>query len=206
MSAPRSLDDIMALASDPEWIAAHSVSDDAIAENLTIVRPVPTAADLLSDMRVPPMFHGVDAADRIPERGVIYTGLPGVGKTHRATSEALAIAATGKRVLWLSLPVYTTSIRTREPVPSLDTLRRLDAIVLDDIAFTKSPEWMRDALYTLLGTLLDNHVFTIGTSNCDRVEIARRYGDPLASRLAGLCPDTVPMAGRDRRLFEGGSK
>ena len=180
-----------------EWIAAHRTGDEMppLPEP-----PAPTREQLLARIQIPPLYHEVIPSEQPPTQGRLYTGRPGIGKTHRATADLIALANAGKRCRWLSLPAYMAAIRVHEPVPSLDSLCALDALLLDDVAQAKPPEWMRDSLYSLIDGLLNHRVLVIATSNADRVAIARTYGDPIASRLAALCPDTVEMDGYDRRL------
>ena len=186
-----------------EWVAEHAMPD---GDGLYVPPPPPTRDDriaaALSAMNVPPLYHAVQPSAEPPKRGRLYTGKPGIGKTYRAIADGLALELSGKRTRFLSLPAYMTAIRTHEPVPSLADLRRLDALVLDDIAQAAPPEWMRESLYSLIDGLLNYRVLVITTSNCGRVEIAKVYRDPIASRLKGLCKDTIALTGPDRRLFE----
>lgn len=186
-----------------EWVAAHRMPDDG---GMYVPPPPPTEderiASALSRMGVPPLFHGVKPSPDPPKRGRLYTGKPGTGKTHRATADALALTLSGSYTRWLSLPAYMAAIRSHDPIPAIAELRKLDVIVLDDIAQATPPEWMKESLYTLIDGLLNYQVLVIATSNCGRVEIAKTYGDPIASRLSMLCRDTVAVDGGDRRLFD----
>lgn len=190
----KSLNEIIAKLSSSEWRAAHSASDDQEQSW------EPDDAERMRMMGVPPLYRDVPPSLTPPDRGRLYIGEPGTGKTWTACGDLLALARAGDSCRWLSIPAYTAAIRAREPVPSLRSLKALDAIVLDDIAQSTPPEWMLDTLYTLVDTLLNNRVLVIATSNCDRIEIARRYGDAIASRLMRLCSETVSFAGPDRRL------
>jgi DNA replication protein DnaC len=152
-------------------------------------------------MGTPPLFRQASPSAEGLKRGLLYVGPTGTGKTWRATADGLRLALDGRSVLWLSLPAYMNAIRLHEPVPTLAAIQRNRVVVLDDIAQTKPPEWMRDTLFSLVDGLLNHRVLVIATSNRDRVDIARTYGDPIASRLTALCPDTRAIEGRDRRLF-----
>lgn len=201
------LEEIFAKIADPAWRAAHTRSADD--NTAPYMRTEPTEEQRREQDRlhanVPPLYHHVVPASEAPKRGRLYVGKAGVGKTHAAIADMLALAKLGRRCLFLSMPAYTAALRSHEDVPSIRTLTGLDVVVLDDLAQAKPAEWQRDSLYTLVDGLLSYQVLVIATSNQNRREIAEAYGDAIASRLYALCPDRLDMQGKDRRLVPGGA-
>jgi DNA replication protein DnaC len=177
-----------------EWIAAHPTDAQPQEDTQADTRTV------LKNIGVPPAFQDVEPSQNPPRVGRLYVGKPGVGKTWRATSDLLALALDGKRSWWLSVPAYLVSIRDHTQTFFVSDVRKLDAIVLDDIAQVKPADWQKEQLYVLIDNLLNYRVMPIVTSNASRVDISQVYGDAITSRLTALCPETVVVTGKDRRL------
>lgn len=159
--------------------------------------------------------RATEFADRFPvvDRGLLFYGQPGVGKTH------LAIAilkdcirkknARGKfyetsELLRLLRETYGTSTRVNE----MDILRPVmeaELLVLDDLGQEKTSDWVQETLGLLINTRYSSRRPTIITTNLvdssdssDPNSIAYRVGLRTRSRLLEMC-DWVPMSGFDVR-------
>jgi len=193
------------------------------------------AATLLSDARIPARYNACDFAtfetnhdslreahrratefaDRFPvvERGLLFHGQPGVGKTHLATAILKDCIrrknAHGKfyetsELLRLLRETYGTGTRVNE----MDILRPVmeaELLVLDDLGQEKTSDWVQETLGLLINTRYASRRPTIFTTNLvdsadvtDPNSIAYRVGLRTRSRLLEMC-DWVPMSGYDVR-------
>ena len=190
---------------------------------------------LLSDARIPARYNNcefstfetnhdslrvahkraTEFAERFPvvDRGLLFYGQPGVGKTHLATAILKDCIrrknARGKfyetsELLRLLRETYGTGTRINE----MDILRPVmeaDLLVLDDLGQEKTSDWVQETLGLLINTRYASRLPTIFTTNLvdssdvtDPNSIAYRVGLRTRSRLLEMC-DWVPMSGYDVR-------
>ena len=72
-------------------------------------------------------------------------------------------------------------------------------LFLDDLGGEKQTEWSVDIIYRLLNHRLENKKPTYIASNLSLKELADKYGDRVASRIAGMC-EVIKVDGEDKRL------
>ena len=193
------------------------------------------AGALLGDARIPARYNNCDFttfetnhdslrdahrratefAQKFPvvERGLLFYGQPGVGKTHLATAILKDVIrsknARGKfyetsELLRLLRETYGTGTRVNE----MDILRPVmeaELLVLDDLGQEKTSDWVQETLGLLINTRYASRLPTIFTTNLvdnadvtDPNSIAYRVGLRTRSRLLEMC-DWVPMSGYDVR-------
>lgn len=193
------------------------------------------AGALLADARIPSRYNNCDFstfetnhdslrdahrratefAQRFPvvDRGLLFYGQPGVGKTHLATAILKDVIRTknarGKfyetsELLRLLRETYGTGTRVNE----MDILRPVmeaELLVLDDLGQEKTSDWVQETLGLLINTRYASRLPTIFTTNLvdsadvtDPNSIAYRVGLRTRSRLLEMC-DWVPMSGYDVR-------
>ena len=193
------------------------------------------ASSLLNDARIPARYNACDFATfetnhdslreahkratefaaRFPvvDRGLLFYGQPGVGKTHLATAILKDVIrkknARGKfyetsELLRLLRETYGTGTRVNE----MDILRPVmeaELLVLDDLGQEKTSDWVQETLGLLINTRYASRRPTIFTTNLvdtadvtDPNSIAYRVGLRTRSRLLEMC-DWVPMSGYDVR-------
>lgn len=159
--------------------------------------------------------RATEFAARFPvvERGLLFYGQPGVGKTHLATAILREVIRTrGARgrfyetseLLRLLRETYGTGTRINE----MDILRPVmeaELLVLDDLGQEKTSDWVQETLGLLINTRYASRRPTIFTTNLadspdvgDPNSIAFRVGLRTRSRLLEMC-DWVPMSGYDVR-------
>jgi DNA replication protein DnaC len=181
---------------DPEWRKAHSAAyvSDAVPESADdAASRIAAARGERFRATLPESLADVPAVEGEP--GVLITGPRGTGKTWKATGIGIHNATLGKRVEWLSLPLWLFAFRNHEsPV-----LPSASVVVLDDIGVSKLPEWMTEPLFAVFESCCLNGSSVIATSNLTRAQLADVYGPRIASRLSQLCPRTEVMDGIDRR-------
>lgn len=193
------------------------------------------SSTLMSDARIPARYNTCDFAtfetnhdslrvahkratefsERFPvvDRGLLFYGQPGVGKTHLATAILKDCIrrknARGKfyetsELLRLLRETYGTGTRVNE----MDILRPVmeaELLVLDDLGQEKTSDWVQETLGLLINTRYASRLPTIITTNLvdgsdvtDPNSIAFRVGLRTRSRLLEMC-DWVPMSGYDVR-------
>lgn len=193
------------------------------------------AASLLGDARIPARYNSCDFAtfetngdslrdahrraaefaDRFPvvDRGLLFYGQPGVGKTHLATAILKDVIrkknARGKfyessELLRLLRETYGSGTRVNE----MDILRPVmeaDLLVLDDLGQEKTSDWVQETLGLVINTRYASRRPLIITTNLedgpdttDPNSFVYRIGLRNRSRLMEMC-DWVPMSGYDVR-------
>ena len=156
-----------------------------------------------------------DFANAFPvvDRGLLFHGQPGVGKTHLATAILKDCirrkSARGKfyetsELLRLLRETYGTGTRVNE----MDLLRPVmeaDLLVLDDLGQEKTSDWVQETIGLVINTRYASRRPTIITTNledgpdsADPNSVAYRVGLRTRSRLKEMC-DWVPMSGVDVR-------
>jgi DNA replication protein DnaC len=80
----------------------------------------------------------------------------------------------------------------------LERYRKLDLLLIDDLAAGKSSEWVEEATYRIINGRYEAMRPTIYTSNLPLDQLRDAIGDRIASRLAETCTRVV-MEGPDRR-------
>lgn len=136
--------------------------------------------------------------------GLVLHGPVGAGKTTIAASAAWQRLDLG-RLRWVSVPALVARSfgdgQAREQAAA--ELTGTEALVLDDIDKVKPGEWVASQLFTAIDGRIAAGAALLVTSNLRVSDLAAslpdRFGDAIASRLAGHC-EIHPVTGHDRRL------
>jgi len=190
---------------------------------------------LMADARIPPRFaraeletfeHDMDtqrAAWRkatafvesfpIVERGLLFYGRHGVGKTHLAigilkacvrTKGARAFFFETRELLRLVRDTYNRSVEETE-MEVLQPLLGADLLVLDDLGAERTSEWVQETLGLVVNTRYNANRPTIFTSNLvdspdntDPRSFTFQLGARTRSRLIEMC-DWIEIQGADVR-------
>ena len=151
------------------------------------------------------------------ERGILFTGPVGVGKTHLAVSILKGLAERGFPSLFYEFGAllkeiqdsYNPNTRTSE-LGVLAPVLQAEVLVLDELGASKPTDWVRDTMAHIINTRYNEKRATIFTTNYpderqnDREEtLEDRIGIRLRSRLFEMCK-TIDMKGSDyrRRKFD----
>jgi DNA replication protein DnaC len=150
------------------------------------------------------------------ERGLLFMGTVGVGKTHLAVSILKGLTERGFNCLFYesgsllkeiqnSYNIHTQTSELTVLAPILEA----EVLVLDEIGATKPTEWVRDTMANIINSRYNDKKLTIFTTNYlderrnEKEEtLEDRIGVRLRSRLFEMCR-TVPLVGEDfRRTFD----
>lgn len=150
------------------------------------------------------------------ERGLLFMGTVGVGKTHLAVSILKGLTERGFTCLFYEFGAllkeiqgsYNTNTQTSE-LKLLAPILEAEVLVLDEIGASKPTEWVRDTMAHIINTRYNDKKLTIFTTNylderrTERDEtLEDRIGVRLRSRLFEMCR-TVAIGGEDfRRTFD----
>ncbi len=151
------------------------------------------------------------------DRGLLFTGPVGVGKTHLATAILHELMGKGIKCLFYEFGALLKEIQNSyNPVWQVSELKVLapvyetEVLVLDELGAVKSTDWVRDTMMQIIGTRYNNRRLTIFTTNyldarrhsLDEI-LEDRIGVRLRSRLYEMCK-TVVIEGEDyRRRLDG---
>ena len=163
-----------------------------------------------------------DLANHYPkvERGLLFMGSVGVGKTHLATSILRLLIEKGATCLFYEFgsllkeiqSSYSTISQTSE-FRVLEPIFDAEVLVLDELGASKPTDWVRDTMMHIINTRYNDKKLTIFTTNYldarrrDGEEtLEDRIGTRLRSRLYEMC-QTLIIEGDDyRKNFDKSQK
>ena len=146
------------------------------------------------------------------ERGILFSGDVGLGKTHLAISILKGLKERGFACTFYDFATllkeiqdsYNPNTQTSE-LAVLTPILNVEVLVLDELGSSKPTDWVRDTMSHIINTRYNNKKLTIFTTNypdirpSDGKEILEdRIGVRLRSRLYEMCK-TVVISGDDYR-------
>jgi DNA replication protein DnaC len=150
------------------------------------------------------------------DRGLLFVGSVGVGKTHLAVSILKGLFERGFSCLFYEFgsllkenqDSYNNNKKTSE-LAVLDPVLNAEVLVLDELGASKPTDWVKDTMAHIINTRYNEQKATIFTTNYpderqnDREEtLEDRIGVRLRSRLFEMCK-TIEVNGQDyRRKFD----
>jgi DNA replication protein DnaC len=146
------------------------------------------------------------------ERGLLFTGPVGVGKTHLAAAILRGLIEKGVPCLFYEFGALLKEIQNSynkvsntSEMSVLAPVYEIEVLVLDELGASKPTDWVRDTIRQVIGTRYNERRLTIFTTNYGdaRREAADetledRVGVRLRSRLYEMCR-TVTVEGEDYR-------
>jgi DNA replication protein DnaC len=161
------------------------------------------------------------------DRGLLFMGPAGVGKTHLAVSIIKGLIEKGFACIFSESGSLLKEIQdSYNPISKTSELRVLapiyqaDVLALDELGATVPTDWVRDTMYQIINKRYNDNKLTIFTTNYedeprlteanrkrldtvkDLTTLEDRIGPRLRSRLHEMCTK-VPMEGEDYRTHMG---
>ena len=155
------------------------------------------------------LCHAHTFANEYPavDRGLLFMGPAGVGKTHLAVSIIRSLLEKGFAGLFCEFGSLLKEIQdSYNPVSKSSEMKVLapiyqaDVLVLDELGASVPTEWVRDTMYQIINKRYNDKRLTIFTTNySDKSnELEERITYRLRSRLYEMCTNVV-IDGEDYR-------
>jgi DNA replication protein DnaC len=155
------------------------------------------------------LLHAHKFANEYPavERGLLFMGPAGVGKTHLAVSIIRDLIEKGFGGLFYEFGSLLKEIQdSYNPISKSSELKVLapvfqsDVLVLDELGATVPTDWVRDTMYQIINKRYNENKLTIFTTNYSdkNKELEERVTYRLRSRLFEMCTNVV-IDGEDYR-------
>ena len=152
------------------------------------------------------------------DRGLLFMGPAGVGKTHLAVAIIRGLIEKGFAGIFSEFGSLLKEIQeSYNPVSKSSELKVLapiyqtDVLVLDELGATIPTDWVRDTMYQIINKRYNDQKLTIFTTNysdarrSDKDQVLEdRIGTRLRSRLYEMCAKVVMDGGDYRRVGLGG--
>lgn len=151
------------------------------------------------------------------DRGLLFMGPCGVGKTHLSAAILRGLVEKGIPCLFYESGALLKEIQSSyNPVSQtseskvLEPVYKTDVLVLDELGATKPTDWVRDTMMQIINSRYNDKKLTIFTTNyldshCTKRDetLEERIGVRLRSRLFEMCK-TLYVNGEDyRKKFDG---
>ena len=148
------------------------------------------------------------------DRGILFMGPAGVGKTHLAVAIIRGLIEKGFAGVFCEFGSLLKEIQdSYNPISKSSELKVLapiyqtDVLVLDELGATIPTDWVRDTMYQIINKRYNDQKLTIFTTNysdargSDKEQVLEdRIGTRLRSRLYEMCKKVVMDGGDYRRV------
>jgi DNA replication protein DnaC len=139
------------------------------------------------------------------DRGVLFMGPAGVGKTHLAVAIIKKLTEKGFGSVFCEFGALLKQIQdSYNPISRSSELTVLapvyesDVIVLDELGASIPTDWVRDTMYQIINKRYNDNKLTIFTTNYRDKDLEERITYRLRSRLYEMCTNVV-IDGEDYR-------
>ena len=138
-------------------------------------------------------------------QSLLFTGAPGLGKTHLSLAIAEGVARAGHLVMYESAPHLMDQLELGKfqkddaALEFREVIFGCDLLVIDDLGTELVTRYTQAEVYDLVNHRLNTGKPTIINTNLGLQEIERTYSSRVHSRLAGMYA-VVQFKGRDIRL------
>jgi hypothetical protein len=149
-----------------------------------------------------------DAAYQHKGKGLwFFSEKTGNGKTSAAALIAKKASEAHLRVIWNTVPELLERIRRSyddttalDHEQTLDALKAVDLLVLDDLAAVNTTDWVREQLYVIVNARWESKLPVIVTSDMSARKITDEFDRRIVSRLIGICGKPIEFTADDQRV------
>jgi DNA replication protein DnaC len=148
------------------------------------------------------------------DRGLLFMGPAGVGKTHLAVAMIKGLIEKGFAGIFSEfggllkeIQDSYSSISKSSELKVLAPIYQTDVLVLDELGATVPTDWVRDTMYQIINKRYNDNKLTIFTTNyqdgrqSEKEQVLEdRIGTRLRSRLYEMCTKVVMDGGDYRRV------
>lgn len=178
------------------------------ARRLRCQLPKRLRGERLSEFANRAKAHQTEAIDAAEEwvaghfDGLMLTGPAGTGKTRIAAAACWSMLET-RACSYVSvahaMSRLASSLTDAGRVEAIRFFHGTGAVVLDDFDKCRPTDYGKEQIFAAIDTREQHGSPLLVTTNLTPSEIAERFGEPIASRLAGYC-EVVEVAGADLRI------
>lgn len=164
----------------------------------------------LNESNRPPFDIAKNFCNGPSNKGIIFSGAPGVGKTHLAAAIMNYKLSHGTECIFCTVPELLSDIKNtfnkgNETSELMELIKEVDLLILDDLGVEKATDWVAEQLFVILNARLVRNKQTVITTNYQKPsELIEKLGggitgQRIVSRIREMC-QWVNMAGNDYRL------
>ena len=138
------------------------------------------------------------------KKGVILSGVNGIGKTHLAVAIVLHMTSIGKRANFKNIVDLISELKDSFKSGSelyLHSLLDCELLVLDDLGAEYSRNdsgWVSELIYKILNRAYEDKKIVVITTNLSDYELTNKYEPRIISRLRDMC-EYITWGDKDHR-------
>lgn len=123
-------------------------------------------------------------------KGILFSGLPGTGKTYAACCMANYLMDNDKTVMVMNLGLYINKLQREWAEAENDVLnyvKECDLLIIDDFGAERVTDFVKEKTFLLLDARYRSEKPLIITSNLTIEKISENFGSRISDRITEMC-------------------